>query len=68
MSTHDLAPIFIVGPKVCPFSLDPVNHFPLDWISAQFDVFPGFVCALSTTVPHLSSKLSQMLEQKMGAL
>lgn len=51
--THYLVSISIGGLKVCLFTCDLVNDFPVDWISVQFDMSPGFVCAVSTTVPYL---------------
>lgn len=53
ISTHYLVSISIGGLKVCLFTCDLVNDFPVDWISVQFDMSPGFVCTVSTTVPYL---------------
>lgn len=41
-------------PESLPLELDPVNHLTLDWISAEFDILPGFVCTISITVLSLS--------------
>lgn len=45
MSIHNLIPTLIVRSL---FRFDPVNHLSLDHISAQFDVFLGFIHALSS--------------------
>lgn len=59
MSTHDLVLTSIAFLKMCLLSFGPINHFILDWISAECDVFPGFVCAVPITVPSLSFQPSQ---------
>lgn len=59
MSTHNLVFTSITVLKMCLLSSGPINHFILDWISAEFDVFPGFVCAVSIIVPSLSFQPSQ---------
>ena len=57
ISIHNLIPTLIVSRL---FRFDPVNHLSLDQISAQFDVFLGFIHALSTTVPSFTCQLSQI--------
>lgn len=58
MSINNLIPTLIVS---CLFRFDPVNRMSLDQISAQFDVFLGFIHALSTTVPSFTCQPSQIL-------
>lgn len=61
MSIHNLIPTLIVRSL---FRFDPVNHLSLDHISAQFDVFLGFIHALSTTVPLSLDSLHRCFNRK----